>query len=171
MPQLSLHGIYRLVPQGYGGDLPVTTQPLQWEAGVASSDVAVLEASPLFQNLSASLVPGLTLTTFDTHDATSGVIVRQVYTSPDGQQSVEVTRRAVTKRPIDILVPATGASLELQQTSVAGTEAIVFHRSSTSPNPVAFTSIQAVSGGIETLVIVSGLPEPLAFEIIEDVVN
>jgi len=164
--ELARYGSYRLVPSGFVGELPFEQIPLEWEVGIATSDPEVLKASPLYLNPPAAIPPALRLAVLDSHDASSGVNVRQVFKSDDGQQSVEITRRAVLRSPIDVLLPEENASMDLRTEMLEGGPGIVLRRSSSSPNPHPFTFIQTTSGDIETIVIVRGLPESVAFEIL-----
>lgn len=165
--QLQRHGLYRLIPADFVGEVDHDVLPLKWAAGIKTSDERELVKSPLYREVHG--VPSnLRRVIFDSHDSTSGVIVRQVFKSDDGQQYIEVTRRAVLRSPIDIDVPGKNAGLELSLEVVSGVEAIVYRRSNTSPNPNPLTFIQTNDGEIETIIVVRGLPEQLAFSLLDE---
>lgn len=167
--QLERHGAYRLIPAGFVGQLEFDLLPLKWNAGNQSTDVRELERSPLYQEV-PSIPSDLNRIVFDSHDATSGVVLRQVFKSDDGQRSIEVTRRAVVRSPIDVAVPGVDASLALSKETVEGVPAIVYRRTANSPNPNSLIFIQANDGEIETIVVVRGLPESLAFSILNELI-
>lgn len=166
--QLQHHGIYRLIPAGFAGVVDFDVIVPSWPAGTSTSLESELVKSPLYKEV-REIPEGLSRIIFDSHDSTSGIVVRQVFRSDDGQHSIEVTRRAITRTPIDISVPGMDASIQMFPEMIGGKEAIIYRRAESSPNPNAFTFIQTHDGQIETIVVVKGMPEATAFKILEEV--
>lgn len=92
------YGPYRIIPWGYTRPLPRTELPRP-EPGVVSRDPAVLRRSSLWVE-PAYLPPGFSLVQADTYDAHSELIIHQVYKG--GQASLEVLRKRVVFRPVDV---------------------------------------------------------------------
>lgn len=155
---LQRHGIYRIVPANFAGELPYEeiggppTSP-----GVRSDDPAVLRNSPLYVEV-RDLPPGFERVLVDTHDGTSTTVVRQVFRAGSAEIEVSRVRRSIT--PIDVFAPPTdgGSALELGLSRVGQSEAIVLSPSVGAPAGFQYAAIRFYGGGVETFITGRGVP-------------
>lgn len=158
--ELQRHGVYRIVPASYVGELSYdeVDASAAVETGVESSDPVVLRNSPLFIYLGDLVPDGFVLSTIDTYDGDNNTVVRQVYRNDEGAY-IEVMRTRRFHEPVDMYAPATDgkSALDMRLTTLAGKEAIIF-----SPSPKAgtrFLLAQVIfhSDGIDTALLAEGV--------------
>jgi DNA-binding CsgD family transcriptional regulator len=166
--QPTAYGPYRLLPPGFPrASVPYQDQMPPWPVGQANASFEEFRRSPLFVDVKG--VPD-DIPFLDMHsvDATSGLLILQEFRTPDGQRSVIVIRRWVTRLPIDVNLPLPGGTLLMSKERVLNVEALVLRRSPNSPIPVPYTHVRLVEGRIETVVEGTNVPADLVIQVAEN---
>lgn len=183
---LERHGIYRIVPYDYAGnlgfrDFGVPGQDL----GVKSSDPAVIRTSPLHIDVDR-LPAGLNLAGMDTFDGGLNNAARQVFRSDDGSRMIEVSRVRKAVEPIDIYAPPPpkenptiedftdptrgGVPLFVMRTGFIGEyEAVIFSPIEGIPPAAWIAHVIFYQDGINTSVLGTGVSIDVVIEIAEQV--
>jgi hypothetical protein len=168
---LERHGIYRIVPANFVGELPYLDRynANPPERGLATSDVNILRQSPLYVDLANLMPAGFHLVMTDTFDGDSNTIVRQVYRTTDGA-SIEVTRVRRFHEPIDIYAPTTDgrSALDMTLTTIQGNEAVMFMPPSDTPLRFSIASVHFYGGGIETHVLAEDVEPKVVLQIAQE---
>jgi len=183
--ELERHGIYRIVPADFAGELCYEDlYETSRDPGVSSTDPEVVRTSPLF--VDPERIPAeFTLSTLDTFDGGLNTVVRQVYRIEDRDEKIEITRVRKSIDPIDIHAPPqtegtsiadvlqgeTVPTLEMSLQRIDGHEAVIFSPREELPEQFRMAIVMFYQDGLNTTLIGFRVSVALLTDIAEEIAD